>query len=75
MIAIIAILAAMLMPALSKARDRARAAACVSNLKEIGLAFMQYSYDSSDYIAPGYTASATQLLWAPLFNKERYLPA
>ena len=73
-IAIIAILAAMLMPALSKARDRARAAACVSNLKEIGLAFMQYSYDSSDYIAPGYTG-ATQLLWAPLFNKERYLPA
>lgn len=49
-VAIIAILAAMLLPALSKARERARQAACMNNLKQIGLAFMMYAQDFSDYI-------------------------
>ena len=42
-VAIIAILAAMLLPALSKARERARAALCINNLKQIGLAFRMYA--------------------------------
>jgi prepilin-type N-terminal cleavage/methylation domain-containing protein/prepilin-type processing-associated H-X9-DG protein len=45
-IAIIAILAAMLLPALSAARERARAANCISNLKDVGLAIHQYGIDS-----------------------------
>ena len=49
-IAIIAILAAMLLPALSAARERARSANCVSKLKQIGLAQLLYSGDYKDWI-------------------------
>ena len=50
-IAIIAILAAMLLPALSAARERARSANCVSKLKQIGLAEFMYSGVNKDYVA------------------------
>jgi len=50
-IAIIAILAAMLLPALSAARERARNANCVSKLKQIGTANFMYSDSNHDYIA------------------------
>ena len=49
-VAIIAILAAMLLPALAKARERARAALCMSNLKQIGLAAHFYMEDNDGYI-------------------------
>jgi len=49
-IAIIAILAAMLLPALSKARDRARAISCMSNQKQVGLGFQSYAGDFNGYI-------------------------
>ena len=49
-IAIIAILAAMLLPALSAARERARSANCVSNLKQMSLMFAGYGNDFDGYL-------------------------
>ncbi len=51
-IAIIAILASMLMPALSKARDTARGIACQNNLKTIGLAQSMYCSANKEWLLP-----------------------
>ena len=50
-IAIIAILAGMLLPALNKAREKARAANCVSNKKQQTQGLQMYSSDNNDFIA------------------------
>ena len=51
-IAIIAILAAMLLPALAKAREKARQISCVSNMKQLMLAEAMYADENDDNIAP-----------------------
>lgn len=48
-IAIIAILAALLSPALSSARSKARQVQCMSNLKQVGLAFRMYGDEHGDF--------------------------
>lgn len=57
-IAIIAILASMLLPALSSARQKARAAQCTSNLRQVMLGFLMYTDDNDNCIPPLYLKTA-----------------
>jgi len=51
-IAIIAILASMLLPALTRAREQAHIASCINNLKQLGLAANAYLTDNREYWFP-----------------------
>lgn len=55
-IAIIAILAAILFPVFGRARENARRSSCQSNLKQIGLAFTQYTQDYDEKMVPSRAA-------------------
>jgi prepilin-type N-terminal cleavage/methylation domain-containing protein len=57
-IAIIAILAAILFPVFAQAREKARSASCLSNLKQIGLAVMMYTQDYDEIYPANYTYRA-----------------
>ena len=53
-IAIIAILAAILFPVFAQAKDKAKSAACQSNLRQLGLSFFMYNADYDDVYSPVY---------------------
>jgi prepilin-type N-terminal cleavage/methylation domain-containing protein/prepilin-type processing-associated H-X9-DG protein len=66
-IAIIAILMAILMPALQRAREGGKRAACLSNLKQITLAWNMYADDNDDKLVNGATGctDVENATWAP----------
>src|SRR5688500_16361617 len=65
-IAIIAILASLLLPALAKAKEKAKAVKCLSNEKQIALGYLLYAGDHSEYLplaADPMAASPCQWFW------------
>ena len=63
-IAIIAILASMLLPALSKAREKARTIGCVNNMKQLGLYHAMYTQDNDGYFISA-LGQAANVTWLP----------
>jgi len=73
-VAIIAILAAMLLPVLSKAREKARAAVCMNNLKQVGLAAFMYAQDYDGFInVVCYPSSPWSPVWWQYLASRGYL--
>ncbi|HLV80298.1 MAG TPA: prepilin-type N-terminal cleavage/methylation domain-containing protein, partial [Chthonomonadaceae bacterium] len=71
-IAIIAVLAAILFPVFAQAREKARQTACLSNLKQVGLAALMYAQDYDETIVPtelgGDISDANELYWGDLLQ-------
>jgi prepilin-type processing-associated H-X9-DG protein len=73
-IAIIAILAAILFPVFAQAREKARQTACLSNCKQIGLAYLQYIQDYDGYTpAVNKTALVTGLDGSTIYQPWYYV--
>ena len=70
-IAIIAILASMLLPALARARDKARQTSCTNNLKQLRLTIITYETDHDDMFMPSVAKSTP---WAAIMVKNGYFP-
>lgn len=64
-IAIIAILAALLFPVFARARENARRTSCISNVRQIGTAWMMYVQDYDESYPPSNTINGANAEWHP----------
>ena len=72
-IAIIAILASMLLPALAKAREKARAISCTNNLKTVALYYTLYADDNNGMIVPNTDAEIGMAPWPAMLAYCGYM--
>lgn len=78
-IGIIAVLISVLLPALGRAREQAAAVKCLSNLRQIGVAVVQYGNANRGFLVPGAVRFPGDGLdrdnWATILVAQKYLPA
>jgi prepilin-type N-terminal cleavage/methylation domain-containing protein/prepilin-type processing-associated H-X9-DG protein len=75
-IAIIAVLAAILLPALSRAKTKAKATSCLNNNRQIALGFNMYAHDNNDFLPPlntGVWPAVTPDWWFSVLDAGKYL--
>jgi len=78
-IAMISILAAMLLPALAMAKEKARSISCLNNMKQIGMAMVMYSDDNTGFLVPAEydvgNGAAFRAGWPTILYTSKYLPS
>ena len=76
-VAIIALLIAILLPSLGKARETAKCTRCLANLKALGMSSALYNNEFSDFMCPGYylVGTGSGENWANIFAYMKYIPS
>jgi prepilin-type N-terminal cleavage/methylation domain-containing protein len=79
-IGIIAVMNAMLLPALNGAREQAKSIQCMSNLRQLGLALVLYNTNNNGYVIPSYTMTGVAggpgvplEGWGPILDRDKYV--
>jgi len=72
-ISVIAVLASLLLPALAKTKETARAISCLNNLKQLEATEQLYLNDFDDWVVPYYGANDTHKAWYVIYQDAGYL--